>query len=263
MKKVIIIVGILVVIIIGVIVAVFTSLDRIVAAAIEKYGSMATQTNVKVSDVAIKVTSGEGSIKGLMIGNPMGFSTPDAFTLGDISIKIDPASVTKDVIVIDSILVSKPHVTYEINDSGQANINIIKNNIKQLEGKSAPAAAKEEEKGGSKVKLLIRRLIIEGAQIDVHIPVEPEPLGATMPKIEMSNLGSGGAPPGEIAATVLAALVRNVGPAVAKVGVDKYLGKSLDEMKSQLQEELNKKAGKAVEGLSEKAGEAVKKFLGK
>ena len=263
MKKAIIIVGILVVIIIGVIIAVFTSLDRIVAAAIEKYGSMATQTSVKVSDVAIKLTSGEGSVKGLAIGNPMGFSTPDAFTLGDISIKIDPSSVTKDVIVIDRILISKPHVTYEINDSGQANINVINKNIKQFQGESAPAAAKEEEKGQSKVKLLIRRLEIEGSQVDVHIPVEPEPLTAKMPKIEMSNLGSGGAPPGEIAATILAAIVKNVGPAVAKVGVDKYLGKSVDEMKAQVQKQIEEKAGKAVEGLSEKAGDTFKKLLGK
>ena len=194
MKKTIIILGIIAVILIGVLIVLFTSLDRIVAAAIEHFGSAATQTDVSVSSVNIKLKSGEGSVKALKISNPSGFSTPNAFTLRDISIKIDPSTVTDDIIVIDRILVSRPHVTYEINKSGRANISVINENIKQSQGKGAP----EKKKDKTNIKLMIRRLEIEDSQIDVHTPVQSEPLVVKMPRIEIENLGKGGAPPGEI-----------------------------------------------------------------
>ncbi len=263
MKKTLIISVIFAVVVIVVLIVFFTSIDRIVAAAIERYGSLATQTDVQVSDVTIKLQSGEGSVKGLKIGNPSGFSTSYAFTLKDVSIRIDPSTVTKDIVVIDRILVSTPHVVYEINDSGQANINVIHQHIKQFQGRSAPDATGEEKKEESGVKLLIRQLEIEGGRVDVHIPVQPEPLTATMPRIEIANLGSGGAPPREIAARILSVLVQNVGPAVAQSGVERYLGKDLDEMKGQIRQQMEEKAGKAAEGATQKAGETLKKFLGK
>lgn len=263
MKKILIILGVIAVVIIGILIVVLTSLDRIVAAAIEQYGSMATQTDVNVSAVTIKLKSGEGAVKELKIGNPSGFVTSNAFTLGDISIKIDPSTVTKDIVVIDRILISKPHVTYEINDSGKANINVLNQNIKQFQGKGTPETTGHEEKEESKVKLLIRQLEIEGGQVDVHVPVQPEPLTAKMPRIEIANLGSGGASPREIASKILSVLIKNVGPAVAQVGVEKYLGKSVEEMKGRIQKKIDEKATETVEGLSKEAGEAVKKFLGK
>jgi hypothetical protein len=252
MKKTLIILGIIAVILIGVLIVLFTSLDRIVAAAIEHYGSITTQTDVRVSSVNLKLKSGEGSIKALKIANPSGFSTPDAFTLGDLSIKIDPSTVTGDIIVIDRILVSRPHVTYEINDSGRANISVINENIRKSRGKGVQEAKRKEQKGKADVKLLIRRLEIEGSRIDVHLPGQTGPLSAKMQRIEIANLGRGGAPPEEIAAEILSVLVKDAGLAAARAGVEKYLGKSLEEMKGQVQKQIGKEAGKEV-----------KKFLGK
>lgn len=261
-SKILVLIVLVVVIVVAGLVYVLSSLDRIVAAAIETYGSKVTQTDVNVSAVSIKLKSGEGSVTGLKVGNPSGFSSPDAFTLGNITMNLDTSTVTKDVVVINRIHISSPHVTYEINKSGQANINVINENIKQLQGTSAPDAAPEKEKSETAVKLMIRQLEIEGGRIDVYIPVKPEPLTAVMPRIEIANLGSGGASPSEIASQMLEVLVKNVGPAVKKVGVEQYLGKSIEEMKGKVQKQIDEKAGEVVNDLSEKAGGAVKKFLG-
>jgi len=261
-SKVIVVIALSVIIVVAGVVYILSSLDRIVAAAIETYGSKATQTDVNVSSVSIKLKSGEGAVTGLKVGNPSGFSTSDAFTLGDITMKLDTATVTKDVIVVDRIHIGSPHVTYEINDSGQANINAISKNIKQIQGTGPPETTPKKEKGEPSVKLMIRQFEIEGGRIDVHIPIRSDPLTATLPKIEIANLGSGGAPPREIAAQILSVLVKNVGPAVQKVGVEQYLGKSIEEMKGQVQKHMDEKAGEVVKDLSEKAGGAVKKFLG-
>ena len=64
----------LLVIIIAAVVYLWSSLDSLVEAAIEKYGSQATKTNVEVGGVKLSLTSGAGSVKGLQVGNPTGFS---------------------------------------------------------------------------------------------------------------------------------------------------------------------------------------------
>jgi hypothetical protein len=48
----------------------FSRLDRIVAAAIERYGSEATGTKAEVSSVRIRLKAGEGSIRNFSIGPP-------------------------------------------------------------------------------------------------------------------------------------------------------------------------------------------------
>ena len=56
-----------------------SNLDSIVKAAIESYGSEATQTTVRVGKVQLKLTDGSGSISGLTVGNPKGFAAAQAF----------------------------------------------------------------------------------------------------------------------------------------------------------------------------------------
>ncbi|MDH3311484.1 MAG: hypothetical protein OEM95_12535, partial [Gammaproteobacteria bacterium] len=51
----------------------FTNLDAIVKAAIEKAGSQTTQTAVRVDSVKIVLSEAAGTIKGLSIANPKGF----------------------------------------------------------------------------------------------------------------------------------------------------------------------------------------------
>ena len=61
-----------VLVIAAVIVCMLTRLDAIVKAAIEKYGSAATATAVRVESVKIRLKQGSGAIRGLTIANPDG-----------------------------------------------------------------------------------------------------------------------------------------------------------------------------------------------
>ena len=134
-KKILIALGIIVIVLAVGVYFLLSNLDRIVAAAIGKYGSEATGTSVKVASVRIKLGVGAGSISGLTVGNPGGFSTPDAVSLGSISIAVDTGSLTGDPVIIDTIKVSSPRITYEINESGVANINEIKKNVEAYQKK--------------------------------------------------------------------------------------------------------------------------------
>ena len=108
----------------------YSSLDSLVLAAIEKYGPEMTQTSVKVAAVKLAAADGNGSITGLRIGNPRGFRTDHALNAGAIELGIDPSSVARDVILIRRIVVLAPDINYETADAG-SNFDVIQNNVER------------------------------------------------------------------------------------------------------------------------------------
>jgi hypothetical protein len=261
MRKAALGIVIVLVVLAAVVFFVFSSLDRIVAGAIEHYGSGATHTDVRVSSVKIQLRAGEGSVKGLSIANPSGFSTPSAFNLGGITIRLDTGSVTGDPVVVEEIRVSQPQVTYEIDSRGRSNINALKDNLQ----KSPRKTTSKQEPEGKKKNLVIRNLIVEQGKIDVRLAVRPgEPLTVNLPRIELSNLGGAqGLPPDRIAKDILTVLMRDVGSAAATAGVSKYLGKSIEEVKSEMKRGVEEKVSESLDSATKETGDALKKFLGR
>ncbi len=151
--------GLIVLIAIVVLYFVFSSLDSLIVAAVEKFGSQITQTEVRLKEAKVSVTSGEGALRGLSMGNPKGFKTGNALRLGEISLKLDVGTVTKDPVVIKEIVISAPQVTYEFGPNG-SNIDAIKRNINAYVGKGKD---KPIEKGTAKngKKKEGRKLVIE------------------------------------------------------------------------------------------------------
>ncbi len=76
LKKIAIALVVLVVLIAGVTYYFLSNLDGYIKTAMEKYGSEATQAEVKVGGVKIGLKDGSGQITNLTIGNPKGFTTP-------------------------------------------------------------------------------------------------------------------------------------------------------------------------------------------
>jgi hypothetical protein len=260
----------LVLIIIIIIFALFyviSSLDSLVAAAIEKYGSDVTQTKVTVSSVKITLKSGEGAVSGLKIGNPQEFSSGSAFSLDNITLKIDTNTITKDPIVIDEILITSPHAVYEINESGASNIDLLKNNIRRYQQKSEASrkSSTDTRNGDRRVNLVIRKLIVENGQVAVNIfALDDKKMSAKLPRIQLSNIGrEKGVSPGEVAEQVFAALVKNVGPAIAGLNIEQYLGKNVDEIGKKAQQEVERKIDESIDRVTKEDGDSVKKLLGK
>jgi hypothetical protein len=256
-------VSVLVVIIIAAVIYILSSLDAIVAGAIQKYGSQVTQTPVQVSSVSIDLKSGTGTIRQLTVGNPEGFSAPNIFTLDGISTRLDVASVSSDPIIIKEIHITRPVVLYEINKAGESNIKELQKNIEQSTGAGGETAAESGESSGPKV--VIRKLVIEGGKIDAKVAaLGGKPRSAELPRIQLNDIGekSGGATGAEVAQQVMNAIIARVGPAVASLGLGKYVGKNLDEAKELLDEKVG---GQVNESLGDKAkdgAEGLKKLFG-
>jgi len=253
--------GILVVLVAAAVFLLLSGLDRIVAAAIEKYGSEASGTKVGVSSVRIDLKDGKGSVRNLSVGNPPGFSTPDAFRLEDISVAVDTGTVTGNPVVIDRVTILAPRITYEIDPQGRSNIELLK---KRLAGTS-PGGPSGGTGSDSGKKVVIRRLVIEQGRIEIKVAALPgKPLSAALPRIELKNLGGeGGGSPGEIARQVLGPLVNRAAAAASGAGISQYLGKGADEVKRALEEAAQGKLGVPGAGAAKEAGDALKKFLGK
>ena len=262
MKKLLIVLAGLLVVIAGAVYFVSSNLDGIVKAAIENYGSQATQTKVSVASVKLKLREGSGSISGLDVGNPSGFADPSIFRLGDISVKLDTSTVTKNPVVIDDLSISAPQVFYEIDKAGKANLDALKRNLDASTGTSSASSSGPGESSGGGIKLIIRHLVVDGGKASLRIAaLGNKPMSVDLPRIVMTDVGkkSGGASALEVAQLLTKKMLGNVQGAVTKAGVQQYIGKSVDQLK----QNLNKGVMDKVGGAGGQLGGAVKGLLGK
>ncbi len=237
-KKIIICITLaLVLIIAGTVGYVLTNLDSIVKTAIEKYGSQAMKTAVRVSSVKIKLKNGEGAILGLKVANPPGFSSPSIITLDDISARIEVNSVTSTPIVIDTILISGPEVFYEMKEDGTTNVDVLKKNL----APSGPSAEEQPQKSpkGKEIRLRIGKLVFEKGMVHVRVAkLADKPYTVELPRLELTDIGKrGGATPAEIARITAAALAEETAKAVARTQGERLLRKGAEGL---LNKYLNK-----------------------
>lgn len=231
----------LVVIVLVVLVVVVLNLDKGIKAAVETLGPELTQSSVTLKDVELSLTSGEGSLKGLVVGNPVGFKTPNAFSLGEIFIAIDPESVTTDTIVIKSIRIVAPEITYE-SVKGGTNLDQLQKNVEQALG--ASDGASPDESAATK-KLIIKDLKVTNGKISYsNALLGDKPISLPLPAIQLTGIGesSGGASAGEVVKQILEAINKNAARAVTNSGALKDVG---NKIKGQATEKVQEK----LEGL--------------
>jgi len=226
-----------------------SNLDSLVKSAIETYGSEATQTSVRVDNVKIVLQDGSGAIRGLTIGNPKGFATPNVFSLGEIATQIDLKSLSEDVPVIEHITIRAPEVFFELNEKGQNNLDKLKSNLQS--GASTSSSSSSAKSGGSEPKLIIRKLIFSGGNIHARVVPLDKDYELKLPNIQMNDLGGKtGATPSQIASQALKVLTDRALAEIKQKGIDQY--------KAQLEGEVNKR----LDAEKDKVGDKLKGVLG-
>jgi hypothetical protein len=228
----------------------FSNLDHFIKVAIEKYGTAATQADVSLSSVTLSLTSGQGSLNGLSVGNPKGFSSAKSLSLGSVSVQVDTSSLRGNgPIVIREIDIEKPEVSYEIANDGSSNLQTISRNTQNYAkamssghaASSAPASTPENANAKAEQgrKMIITDLIIRNGQVGVSQAMfSGKSLSAPLPAIHLTNIGksSGGATAAQIAEEVLGTVTQEA----AKVASSQFAG--------QLEGQLKGAAGSALGG---------------
>ena len=234
----------------------FSSLNSIVKAAVEKYGSDMTQAVVRLNEVDIELSSGRGALRGLNIGNPPGFKSERALGLGEISLQLDVGSVAGDTIVIKEIAITAPEVTYEVGLKGN-NIDTLKRNVDayttQGKDKGKADSSKEGDEAGK--KMIVDHLYVRNGKVSITATeFQGKSASASLPEIHLTDIGKkrGGATAAELTEQVLAA----IGGGAAKAAASTELGRLLGSTKMG---DVPGAVGEAAKG----GGETFKKLFGK
>ncbi len=187
----------------------YQSLDGIVKAAIENYGSRAVGTAVTVQGVQISLRDGEGVITGLKVANPEGFDGPTALETGLIRIRVDGAAIRQRPLRVTQISVESAAINYQPRRGG-GNLEVLKRNIESYVSALKKGGAKADSEG--QPKLVIQDLTVREASVDLQIPVFKIRRTLKLPEIRLANLGESGSgiPPGEVARIIIDGILRQV-----------------------------------------------------
>ena len=222
--------------------------NSMIKAGVEAVGPKITGTTVKLDSVDLSPFSGQGRLKGLVVGNPPGFQAERAFKLADAKVKVDQKTALTDKLIIEEILIDGPEITYEGSPSG-SNISKIQENVAAF-GKSVGtkegAESKSEKKDPTQKKVQINHFIVKNGQVKLSASLlKGKALTVRLPDIHLRDIGkeSGGVTVQKAVAEVFAAINKSVLQSVASSG--KLLEKGAEEAAKGLGSE----AGKAVEGL--------------
>ena len=226
-------------VIVLVLVAVSFFLGNLVKAGVETAGPKITQTPLTVDAVNISVLTGSAGVKGFVLGNPEGYKSPNAISVGQAAVRLAPMSVFSDKVVVKSIEVRAPEITFEGNPLGANNLKKIMDNVSAFSGGSAAPdtnAPSPQPKAGKKLE--VDKFVVTGAKVHFN--------GATLtlPDIQLTDLGTGpdGITPASLIKEVMGQITTDTLKAVAGSAAD--LGKDLGNKATEAGKNAADQAGK-------------------
>ncbi|MBI5802895.1 MAG: hypothetical protein HZA92_19510 [Verrucomicrobia bacterium] len=230
-------------------IAVFLSLNSIVKNGVTAFGPEVIKAPIQLDGVSISAFSGRGEIKGLVVGNPEGFKTPNAVKLGTASLQVKPASLLGDKIVVQSIRADGAELTFEGSLSG-SNLSKIQENVDAYVASLIGPAAKDKKSAPGK-KLQVDELVISNAKINLSMTIlGGKAVSVPLPDIKLTGLGQGpeGLTPAEVIKVVMKEVMSKTTTAVT--GALGNLGKGVTD------------AAKSVGGAAADAAKGVTKGIG-
>ena len=156
-------------------------LGSTVTAVANKVAPEYTGTAFSLAEANLNPYTGKYSITKLDLGNPEGYSVPTAFSVSNVTVDVEMASLFTDTIHIREIKIDNPYASY-VSKDGTNNFEWIGAHVKEKVG---PKEEKEEEedKGPGK-KVIIDKLTIAGTRVKLKILPE-----MPIPTITLTDIG--------------------------------------------------------------------------
>jgi len=245
---------VLVVLLVLAAIAVHFFLDDAIKRGVETIGPKLAKVEIKLDAVHLSLLSGSGKVNGLVVGNPEGFKSPSAISVGMASLVLKPASLLSDKIVIQSINVQAPQITYE-TDLRANNLSKILANLEAASGGQEKEAAKPKETTPAK-KLQVDDFIISGGKVRVSVTaLGGQSATVSLPEIHLKDLGkdSDGITPADLSKKVLQVVLEAASKEAATVVTD------LSKGAAYLTKDLGKTATNSVQKATKSLGDLFKK----
>jgi uncharacterized protein involved in outer membrane biogenesis len=228
-------------------------LDGSIKRGIETIGPKLTGVDIRLDNVSLSLLSGSGAIKGLVVGNPEGFKTPQAIRVGNASLALQPGSLLSDKIIIKSIKVEAPEITFEGGFGGN-NLRKILSNLQSIGGGTGTNAPAKEQGPGKKLE--VDDFSISGAKLSVSLTrMGGESIPVVLPEIHLTDLGKG--PDGITSADLMKVVLAEVEKAAVKAA-NKAVA-DLGKNATALTQDFGKGSTGAVETLKKGLGGLFKK----
>jgi len=225
------------------VIAVGLSLDSAIKKGVESYGPQLTKVSIKLDSVKVSIFSGSGGIKGLVVGNPEGFKTASAVSIGSASLGLSPGSLLSDKVVIKHIHIESPVITFE-GGLKENNLSKIMDNLNAAAGDTAAKPADSKPAGPAK-KLQVDDFLIKGAKVNISLTaMGGNVIPVTIPDIHLTNLGTG--PDGITAAEL------------SQLAMKEILNAASTAAASDTVKNVSKQATDAVKDAGGKATDAIK-----
>ena len=260
MKKVLGVVGVLLVVVVVALVVLASQSGSIIKTAVEELGPEITGTEVTLSSVDVSLLGGQAGIKGFVLGNPKGFKSDSLIEVGEVDVALDLQSLSSDTVRIKHIIIDGAELTYELSTKG-SNVSALQKNIERNTGSTdaAEESAAEGSDAESATKVIIDQVLIKGTKINLAASLlQGEGASLIVPDIELNDIGKddGGATPAEVANKIFGVLNKAVGQSVGKV-------LSKDQIKAVLNNEVTKQLDGAKDKLGDKLGKGLNSLFGK
>lgn len=236
----------IVVLILAVPVVIMSRASALIRDAVETYGPELIGAPVSLGGVTFSLVNGEAGLEALVIGNPPGFKSDYAFSLGKLSIRLDPMSLFSERIEIRELLIDQPDLIWEIRKGG-SNFQVLQ--------KSLPATDSSDAAGAGPL-VMIDHVYLNGTRVTIEgLPVSRD-TSLSLPDLHIENIGrdEGGVTFGNAMDEILSVIM----PAVTKVALSQQIKGLSGELAGDL-----KGAGDASAGeLKDKIKSKLKRRLG-
>jgi len=221
------------------------SLNEFVKARIETVGTELTEQPVTVNTVDIQLAKGAGSILGLNLANPSKYSYPHAFSLGEITLDINLASLTKEPIIIDAIVIKNPKAFVQLTATGDSNIQDLLNTIKANMSSSQSDNSSNEKQSPSseqvEPKISVKKIVLAGTALSLDLSA----LGnkehqATLSDITLTNVGGdAGLPASELGSVIIKEALSAVWQQAKKAQKNKVKKQAVESLKDKAKKKLS------------------------
>jgi len=231
-------------------------LNALIAEQIQVQGTKFTEQTVTVAKVDMQLIHGAGTINGLILNNPEGYSSVPLFALNEITLDINLTSLTKvadgEPIIIDAVVINNPEALVEFNGQGGSNIQQVLDAIEKNVPKSSSTESTEPVSTTDAPRIIVKKLVLA----EVALRVDLTKLGNTthrkvLPEIYLTNIGGTEGLPanelgGELIKRSLSAIWKSAKKDQQRIIEDKLKEKAKAKIKEKVTDKVKHKAKKLL-----------------
>lgn len=259
-KKLLIVGGVLFGLVMLALLIVYLTLNSAVKIAVENGATQSLKVRTQLARASVAPFSGDVSLTDLRVANPEGFTAPEIFALGNVSVQVSYSELFGQPVKVASIKIQDPKLLIE-HAGGKFNFMELANNLKS----DKPAPTPEPTEPGETTRVIINAVEMSGASVTIlpGIPGLDKPITITVPPISLQNIGNAdGNQTGEEMGRVVTQLVEAIAQKAAESDqlppeVRVFLGKNVEQLKAELTNRVNQE----VDKLKDKATKELEKGL--